>query len=241
MLVYLIGYMGSGKTTVGKKLSRKLNYRFVDLDAFIENKYRISVSGLFEKYDEKAFRLIEHEALKETFEMPDTIVSTGGGTPCFYNNMEQMNRNGFTVYLKADSKSLYHRLSDSKKMRPLLKGKTPDELLTHIENQLREREPFYLKSAEVVKGESIDMSEFADRITKRISEKKLKPVIDYEKRMVTTPPDLKVALMKAGLLDKFEKISFSHKKEYVEAIEEAKKPETRVKRISQTVEMVRKN
>ncbi len=239
MRIYLTGYMGSGKSTAGKKLARKLNLSFVDLDKYIEHKYKISVAGLFRKYDEKAFRLIEQEALRDTFEMDRTIISTGGGTPCFFDNMVLMKQYGLTVYLKTSVKSLVHRLTRSKKNRPLLKDKSPEELFTFIENQVHEREAFYLQSDIVVKGEDIDLDELAESIL-TMTEKSDVPVIDSKNRIVNMPEDLKAALEKGGVLEKFEKMPVSHKREYVTAIEEAKKPETREKRIEKTIEMLQK-
>jgi len=132
MLVYLIGFMGSGKTTVGKKLAGKLGYDFIDLDEMIEKKYRITINNIFNKFDENAFRLIEQETLTETFKLKNTVISTGGGTPCFFNNMQLINKYGISVYLKMHKQSLYDRLINSKTKRPLLTEKTPNEILNYI-------------------------------------------------------------------------------------------------------------
>ncbi|MBN2174797.1 MAG: AAA family ATPase [Bacteroidales bacterium] len=159
MLIYLVGYMGSGKTTVGKKLSALLNYGFVDLDELIEREYRITIPRIFEKYDEKTFRVIEQKSLQHTFSYTDTLVSTGGGAPCFFDNMEQINRHGISIYLQLSTKSIYHRLIGSKKKRPLLKEKSPEEIMQFIEKTLTFREPFYLKANLTVKGEDLKPSE----------------------------------------------------------------------------------
>jgi shikimate kinase len=81
MLTYLTGYMGSGKTTAGKKLADRLGYTFIDLDKYIENKYRITIPHLFARYDEGAFRKLEKETITETFKLKNAVISTGGGTP----------------------------------------------------------------------------------------------------------------------------------------------------------------
>jgi len=158
-LIYLIGFMGSGKSTVGKKLAGKLNYRFTDLDRMIENKYRITVPDIFNRYDEAAFRKIEHESLKETFGFTDHIVATGGGTPCFYNNMELINRNGTSVYIQMHPKSLHRRLMASRKKRPLLENREPGEVLAFISEALLKRDEFYLQAHHIIKGENLNLND----------------------------------------------------------------------------------
>ncbi len=160
----MIGYMGSGKTTAGKKLAKKMGYKFADLDIMIENKYRITIQNLFDKYDESTFRLLEKKALSETFNTDNIVISTGGGTPCFYNNMELINANGISIYLKMDSKSILDRLLSAKRKRPLIAGKSPDELFSFIKTQLEWREPFYLKAGIIADGENPDMDKLAKQI-----------------------------------------------------------------------------
>jgi len=164
MLIYLIGYMGSGKTTVGRKLAAKLGYSFHDLDKQIEHKFKITIPDLFAKYDEGAFRKIEKETLLDTFTLSNTVISTGGGTPCFFDNMEMINKHGLSVYLKMHPKSLYERLIKSKKKRPLIADKPPDEILDHITNHLSEREFYYNQAKMTIKGESLDISELTKSI-----------------------------------------------------------------------------
>lgn len=156
--------MGSGKTTIGKKLATRLGFLFIDLDGFIENKYRITIPELFNKYDEDAFRLVEHQSLQETFSFSNAVISTGGGTPCFYNNMELINQYGISVYIKMHKKSLYDRLINSKKKRPLLTDKSPEQIMNFIHNQLAERESFYKQSKLIIKGESIDIDKLVELI-----------------------------------------------------------------------------
>jgi len=158
MIIYLIGYMGSGKTTVGKKLSRALNYAFVDLDQQIENSQGQSIGDLFEEKGEEAFRKIEQEELHKTFELENTVVSLGGGTPCFFDNLEQINRHGKSVYLKLSAVSLASRLQNAKNPRPLLQGLSDGELFEFVQQQLGEREQFYNRTHFIIKGESLDIS-----------------------------------------------------------------------------------
>ena len=165
MRIYLTGYMGSGKSTIGKKLANKLGFLFIDLDSLIENKYRITIPDIFNRYDEDAFRLVEHQTLQETFTYSNAIISTGGGTPCFYNNMELINQNGLSVYIQMHERSLYDRLINSKKKRPLLDDKSPEQIMAHIKKQMTEREPYYLQSKLVIKGESLDMNFLVELIS----------------------------------------------------------------------------
>lgn len=146
MLIYLIGYMGCGKTTLGPRLARLLNYDWLDLDQYIELKYHISIPGIFEKYGEKNFRSIEKKALHDTFDLKNTVISTGGGTPCFFDNIKLMKQNGVVVYIKLSAGMLSDRLFSSKKPRPLLRTISNEDLKITIEEQLQQRNPFYEKA-----------------------------------------------------------------------------------------------
>ena len=130
--IILIGYMGSGKTTIGKALSKDTGMMFYDLDWYIENRMRKSVSQLFAERGEEGFRLLEHNMLHEVAEFEDVIISCGGGTPCFFDNMDYLNQQGDVVYLKASPEVLYRHLLMAKVERPLLKGKSPDELIDYM-------------------------------------------------------------------------------------------------------------
>jgi len=144
--IILIGYMGAGKTTVGRALSKELGIPFYDLDWYIENRRRKTVSEIFAEQGEEGFRKIEHNMLHEVAEFEDVIISCGGGTPCFFDNIDYMNRQGQVVYLKATPEVLYEHLIMGKGERPLLKGKNKEELMTFICEQLEKREPFYSKA-----------------------------------------------------------------------------------------------
>ena len=147
--IFLIGYMGAGKTTVGKLLANRLNWSFIDVDAFIENRYRQTIAAIFEEKGETAFREIERRTLQEISGFENTVISTGGGLPCFFDNMDMMNRTGITVYLKTDIDDLVNRLNYEKQKRPLIKGKNKEELRAFIETSLAKREPFY-KQASII-------------------------------------------------------------------------------------------
>ena len=144
--IILIGYMGSGKTTVGKALAKELGLPFYDLDWYIESRMRKSVAQIFAERGEEGFRKIEHNMLHEVAEFEDVIVSCGGGTPCFFDNMDYLNQQGDVVYLKAKPEVLQKHLLMGKGDRPLLKGKSPDELIDFISQQLEQREPYYTKA-----------------------------------------------------------------------------------------------
>jgi shikimate kinase len=144
--IFLIGYMGAGKTTIGKALSKELNMPFYDLDWYIENRRRKTVPQIFAEVGEEGFRKIEYNMLHEVGEFEDIIISCGGGTPCFFDNMDYMKQQGQVIYLKASPEVLYKHLLMGKTERPLLKGKSPEELIAFIHEQLEKRESFYTKA-----------------------------------------------------------------------------------------------
>ncbi len=152
MLIYLIGYMGCGKTTAGEKLASRLGYEFIDLDSVIEKEQNQTISEIFKTKGQDAFRLMEREALKKTFSLTDTIVSTGGGAPCFFNNMDEMNKHGKTIYIELTPKALVSRLVSAKDKRPLISEKSDIDLLVFIKEELAKREPFYNKSQLKISG-----------------------------------------------------------------------------------------
>ncbi len=374
--IYLIGFMGSGKTTCGKKLASRLGYDFIDLDEMIENKHRITIPNIFSKYDENTFRLIEQNTLKQTFDLQKHVIATGGGTPCFFNNMDLMNASGLTIYIRMHPKSLHQRLKASKKKRPLIEQRPEGEVLTYIEEMLNRREVFYNQARIVVKGENLDINDILKKLQEKYKQtmtssplfKKLRvpengdlliinapdnysmlirssvknqiiiqpegklygfihlfatqrkeleeqikelllnlqpdgifwisypkksskintnisrndswdilkvfnyrpvtqisvddtwsairirpadkvktkerkniPEIDYDRRIVFPPPDFKEKLLEQNVFEMFDKLSFTHKKEHVEAILEAKKAETRERRILKCIEILKLN
>ncbi|MBR1880563.1 MAG: shikimate kinase [Prevotella sp.] len=154
--IILIGYMGSGKTTVGKALSKETGMMFYDLDWYIESRMRKTVSQIFAEKGEEGFRKIEYNLLHEVAEFEDVIISCGGGTPCFFDNMDYLNQQGDVVYLKATPETLYKHLLMAKVERPLLKDKTPEELIAYITEHLKEREPFYGKARHILDVNVLD-------------------------------------------------------------------------------------
>jgi shikimate kinase len=148
--IILLGYMGAGKTTVGKALSKDLGMMFYDLDWYIESRMHMTVKEIFDEKGEEGFRKIESNMLHEVAEFEDVIISCGGGTPCFFNNMDYMNRQGETIYLKATPDVLYKHLKMGRTVRPLLLNKTPDEVREFVGKQLAERETYYNKAKHVL-------------------------------------------------------------------------------------------
>lgn len=155
MRIFLIGFMGSGKSTLGKQLAKKMGFGFVDQDDYIEQKVGMTVGEYFSRHGEDAFRKLEHEVLLELVQFEDVVISTGGGAPCFYDNMDIMNKNGIAIYLKLKPEVLRNRLKHAQTERPLIKGKSEEELLEYIKIKLSERESFYSKATHII--ESLDL------------------------------------------------------------------------------------
>lgn len=152
MKVFLIGFMGCGKTTLGQKLASKLNYPFIDLDKLIEAETGTSIVKYFDEFGETAFRELERKTLQSHSFPQKCIIATGGGAPCFFDNMDWMNQNGVTVYLSLSPLALAGRLEKGKKERPLIRDFNPEELVAFIEKRLEDREVFYNKAKIIVKG-----------------------------------------------------------------------------------------
>lgn len=138
--------MGSGKTTLGKILAKHLNLDFIDLDSYIESKYNLSIHEIFDKYGEDEFRLIEWSNLNTVSKLNNVIISTGGGTPCFFNNIDFMNVNGITIFFDEDIDVIYNRLLNDKSNRPLISNLSNSDLYNYISNKLNERKKYYNKS-----------------------------------------------------------------------------------------------
>lgn len=149
--LFLIGFMGCGKSTWGRKLARISKLPFIDLDEKIVEETGMSIGSYFSEYGEAAFRQVESDVLKRVFSSEAAVISTGGGAPCYFDNMEWMNQTGITVYLELPAGVLLSRLVGKEgTKRPLLAGKTNDEILYFIEDKLAERRPFYEQAAVVV-------------------------------------------------------------------------------------------
>ncbi|NOX85051.1 MAG: shikimate kinase [Chlorobi bacterium] len=166
--IYVVGFMGVGKSTVGKKLARKLGYDFLDMDDAFEEKYKISIQDFFEKYGEELFRKLEHQLLKDTFTMENVVISTGGGTVVCENAMELMNKNGITIYLKMPVGALVKRLKNVKRKRPLIHGKKENEIEQVIEERMKERFPYYQTAKIEVDVTGIDVQELVRKIKAQV-------------------------------------------------------------------------
>ncbi len=145
--IYLTGFMGSGKSTFGRLLARELGLRFLDLDEYIEKTEGITIAEIFASRGEEGFREIERQALHQSKELGNAVVATGGGAPCHFDNMEVMNQNGLTIYLKVSARGLTERLMPGRSHRPLIAHKNKEELYQFITLKLQERAPFYEKAA----------------------------------------------------------------------------------------------
>lgn len=144
--IILIGFMGSGKTTLGRALAKSLGLTFIDLDNYIELRHCKSINQIFAERGEEGFRTIERNLLHEVCEFEDVIISAGGGTPCFFDNIDYMNAQGTTIYLQVPHERLLTRLKIAKSRRPLLKDKSDEEISSFITEKMQQREPFYLKA-----------------------------------------------------------------------------------------------
>ena len=149
--------MGAGKTTAARRLAQRLGWEVADTDDLFEAKYKISVCDFFNKYDEPLYRKLESEVLKETESLENVVISTGGGTACYFDNMDWMNQHGLTVFLRISQKAVVDRLVHAKRKRPLAEGKTEEELAAFVEQHYTERLPFYEQAQITVKAEDLDL------------------------------------------------------------------------------------
>ncbi|MBE6282508.1 MAG: shikimate kinase [Bacteroides sp.] len=154
--IFLIGYMGAGKTTLGKAFARELGLTFIDLDWYIEERFHKTVQQIFEERSEEGFRELERNMLHEVSDFENVVISTGGGTPCFFDNMEYMNTQGETVFLSVDPTVLFRRLRVAKQQRPLLAEKTDEELMEFIGSALEKRMPHYSKARHIFCAEELE-------------------------------------------------------------------------------------
>ncbi|ADY54206.1 Shikimate kinase [Pseudopedobacter saltans DSM 12145] len=166
MKIFLVGYMGCGKSRMGKKLASKLERPFIDLDELIQTKHQATIPEIFAARGENGFREIERDTLQKSAIANNTIVSTGGGAPCFFDNMEWMNKNGLTIFIDPPEKVLADRLINAKAERPLIKGKSYDELLAFIHEKLAERRFFYEQAKIALKGVDLTVEEVVEAIEK---------------------------------------------------------------------------
>ena len=171
--IILIGYMGAGKTTIGRQLAMALGLQFYDLDWYIEMRYHKKVSEIFAEQGEEHFRDLEQRMLHEVAEFEDVVISCGGGTPCYGDNMQYMNQQAETVYLKLTPETLCEHLMMGRTVRPLILGKTGDELQEYIRQSLKAREPFYSQAKHIIDVSLMDNFEKIE-ITINLLRKELK-------------------------------------------------------------------
>ena len=147
--IFLIGYMGAGKSAVGRALAHKYGLEHIDLDWRIEQRFHQKISDMFATIGEEGFRRRERNMLHEVMGMENVVVSVGGGTPCFFDNMEQMNAEGHTIYLQCSVDVLVERIIRSQNKRPIVANKTKEELMDFVAKHLAEREAFYMQANEI--------------------------------------------------------------------------------------------
>jgi shikimate kinase len=164
MLVFLVGFMGSGKSTSGKLVASKTGFSFVDLDHSIEEKTGQKITEIFNLSGQDEFRQLETATLHELKDQSKTIVSVGGGCPCINDNMEWMISNGIVIFIKAHHGTLFHRLLPAKKTRPLIAGLTDVQLMEYILNQLPVREKYYEKAPYTIETSTEQPSVMCHRI-----------------------------------------------------------------------------
>ncbi len=162
--------MGSGKSTMGRTLASELNLTFIDLDSFLEEKYFRTIPQIFAEEGEERFRKKERNVLEEVCSFDNVIVATGGGAPCFFDNMDLMNESGFCVFLDVEISSLVNRLIHAKTERPLIKGKSTEELREFIEGLLAKRRPFYEKARYILKGSEITSAQIIDLLSDKANQ-----------------------------------------------------------------------
>ncbi len=151
-----MGFMGSGKSTLGRSLATAWQWHFIDLDKHIEANWEKPIPQIFDEEGENSFREKEREALVGILENANELVlAVGGGTPCFFDNIDLMLDHGHCVYLRLSIEELAVRLKRSFNPRPLLKGKTDDELKDYIRREIRRREPFYSRADHVVESDNL--------------------------------------------------------------------------------------
>lgn len=146
-IIFLVGFMGAGKTTLGKKLAKALDYSFIDIDKEIAKKEGITISEIFEKEGENYFRLCEKNAIEQLNTKQPSIVATGGGLPCHNEMMGYLNTVGTTIYLSVKRDTIFLRLKEGKKKRPLIVNMGDTELKQFIQDKLLEREEIYKQSS----------------------------------------------------------------------------------------------
>jgi shikimate kinase len=162
--IVLIGFMGVGKTSLGKKLAKKLNWGFIDTDKWIEKKEGKSISQIFKESGEAYFRGLERDLVLEFKNIQNTVIATGGGLPCFHDNMNQLNELAVTIYLRKEASQLYTHLKNIKASRPLIANLNDDELYSYIELKLIEREKYYHQAQYIIQADRNALDQIMESI-----------------------------------------------------------------------------
>lgn len=179
--IFLIGYMGCGKSTLGRALGRTTGLQFIDLDNYIELRFHKTVSELFAEKGESGFREIERNMLHEVADFQNVIIACGGGTPCFFDNMDYMSEHGTTVFLDASIGKLHSRLMRGRGKRPLIAQKNDEELLAFIEEALSKRMPYYRKAKVTFKTDLLESEcEISDTVARFVKELALEATITHD-------------------------------------------------------------
>jgi len=168
MTIFLIGFMGSGKTSIGKLLAGKMGKQFIDLDKEIEKETQRSIAELFEELGEDKFREIENRVLNKIIQTNECIVATGGGTPCFMDNIDIINRAGTSVYLKTSAGNILSRLRSTISLRPLLKNIAAGQLEEEIKKMIEFRKQYYEKANIIIDTNALNEQETVDMILKKL-------------------------------------------------------------------------
>jgi shikimate kinase len=162
--IVLLGYMGSGKTSLGKELAHLSQRLFIDLDVYLEESYGQTINDIFQSKGENYFREIEKQGLLEVLKNEQCIISLGGGTPCFYDNIEVIKANSYSIYLKAEDRLIVNRLRNAKKLRPLIKDYTTEQLFDYVKEMLWIREPYYKQADLIVDAKGLKARELLKQL-----------------------------------------------------------------------------
>jgi shikimate kinase len=162
--LFVIGYKSSGKTTLGKQLAARLDLEFIDLDDFLEQQEGMTIPEIFLKAGEKNFRQMERKALRRVIKKSNILVSTGGGAPCHLDNMTLMEKNGIVIYLKADDETLVSRLKTVTNDRPIIKGKSEEELRVYLAELRNRCEHYYVRAHIIVDGNQNEINDIIEQV-----------------------------------------------------------------------------
>ncbi|MDB4656222.1 shikimate kinase [Flavobacteriales bacterium] len=164
MKVFLLGYMASGKTTAAKKLAKKLDVEFVDLDKEVVRSEGMSIPEIFKIKGELGFRKLERRELRKWINKDNYVMACGGGTPCYFESMDEMNAAGVTIYLQMTAKAVVDRVQTAKEERPILKGLSEDKMLKKVAFQIEKRDPFYTRAEWTINGVNLDIDELVGMV-----------------------------------------------------------------------------